>query len=71
MPTNCEDCMEFFRACVYLDKAIPVYGYPTNADRIRAATDEILRLRAELAKRPPPSEGNGNGGDIWKNQNAS
>lgn len=38
---------EFYLACVYLDKAIPVYGR-TNAERIRAAADEIVALRARL-----------------------
>lgn len=38
-----------FPACCYLDRAIPVYGYPDNAARIRAAADLIITLRADLA----------------------
>jgi tetrahydrodipicolinate N-succinyltransferase len=49
---------EFYLACVYLDKAIPVYG-ATNTERIRIAADEIIRLRAALEKQgalPKPEE---------------
>lgn len=35
----------FHSACCYLDRAIPVFGYPDNGTRIRAVTDEVLRLR--------------------------
>lgn len=57
MPIECDDCMAFYRACCYLDKAVPVFGYADNPARIRAATDEILRLRAELAKTQSPKGG--------------
>lgn len=40
----------FYSACCYLDKAIPVFGYADNGLRIRAATDQILELRAALAE---------------------
>jgi len=43
---NQEFVDSMFSACCYLDRAIPVYGYEDNAQRVRAATDEILRLRA-------------------------
>lgn len=36
-----------YRACVYLDKAVPVEGRD-NIERIRFAADEIVRLRAAL-----------------------
>jgi hypothetical protein len=38
----------FYSACCYLDRAIPVFGFPDNGARIRAATDQILRLRREV-----------------------
>lgn len=39
----------FYLVCVHLDKAVPVFGM-TNTERIRAAADEIVRLRADIER---------------------